>query len=74
MDAVTKKLEAIEADNKEVATGKFEKQLEDMKAMKQVKVKDLTATEIRRKCYINAINLALRNKTNADEDVMEESK
>ena len=70
LDAVTKKLEAIEKDNKEVA-GKFEKQIEDMKAAKKVKVRDLTATEIRRKCYINAINMAMANKTNADEDVME---
>ena len=70
LDAVTKKLDAIEADNKETADA-FEKELADMKAMAKVKNVQLSAKEIRQKCYINAIHLAMTNKTNADGDVLE---
>ena len=59
VEAVTKKLEAIEADNKELADN-FEKELADMKAAAKVKNVHLSAKEVRQKCYINAIQIAIR--------------
>ena len=58
LDAVTKKLEAIETDNKELADN-FEKELNDLKAAAKVKHVQLSANEVRQKCYINAIQIAI---------------